>query len=46
MAIAEMSRMTLVALLSDKEKVYDALQKTGAAQIKTQTEKELSLIHI
>lgn len=40
MAIAEMSRMTLVALLSDKEKVYDALQKTGAAQIKTQTEKE------
>ena len=40
MAIAEMSRMTLVALLSDKEKVYDALQKTGAAQIKTQEERE------
>lgn len=42
MAIAEMSSMTLVALLSDKEKIYDALQKTGAAQIKSQTEKEFA----
>ena len=40
MAIAEMSKCTLVALKSDKDKVYDALQRTGAAQIKTQEERE------
>ena len=41
MAIAEMSKCTLVALKSDKDKVYDALQRTGAAQIKTQEEREI-----
>lgn len=40
MAIAEMSALSLVALLSDKDKVYDALVATGAAQIKTQEERE------
>ena len=40
MAIAEMSALSLVALLSDKDKVYDALVATGAAQIKTQEEHE------
>ncbi len=43
MAIAEMSRLSVVALLSDKDKIYDALQKTGAAQIKSQTEKEYAV---
>lgn len=41
MAIAEMSRLSVVALLSDKDKIYDALQKTGAAQIKSQTERSM-----
>lgn len=35
-----MSALSLVALLSDKDKVYDALVATGAAQIKTQEERE------
>ena len=43
MAIAEMSKCTLVALKSDKDKVYDALQRTGAAQIKTQEEREYTV---
>lgn len=43
MAIAEMSRLSVVALLSDKDKIYDALQKTGAAQIKSQAEKEYAV---
>ena len=41
MAIAEMSALSLVALLSDKDKVYDALVATGAAQIKTQDRKSV-----
>ena len=34
MAIAEMSTMTVVLAAADKEKLLDALQKTGAAQLK------------
>ena len=34
MAIAEMSTMTVIIPSADKEKLLDALQKTGAAQLK------------
>ena len=34
MAIAEMSTMTVVLAAADNEKLLDALQKTGAAQLK------------
>ena len=40
MAIAEMSRMTLVGLKSDE--ILDALQRTGAAQITPSEEYELA----
>ena len=43
MAIAEMSSLSLVALLSDKDKIYDALAKTNAAQIKTQEQREYTV---
>ena len=42
MAIAEMSRMTLVGLKSDKNEILDALQRTGAAQITPSEEYELA----
>lgn len=40
MAIAEMSTMTVVLAAADKEKLLDALQKTGAAQLKKTRELE------
>ena len=43
MAIAEMSRLSLVALLSDKDKIYDALAQTNAVQIKTQEQREYTV---
>lgn len=41
MAIAEMSRLTLVAMKSDKDKILETLQRTGAVQITEFVETEM-----
>ena len=41
MAIAEMSRLTLVAMKSDKDKILETLQRTGAVQITESAETEM-----
>ena len=41
MAIAEMSRLTLVAMKSDKDKILETLQRTGAVQITESVETEM-----
>ena len=41
MAIAEMSRLTLVAVKSDKEKILQTLQRPGAVQITDSVETEM-----
>ena len=42
MAIAEMSRLTLVGLKSDKNAILEALQRTGAVQITCTDDYELA----
>ena len=38
MAIVTMKRMTLLAMQADKDKIYDALVRTNAVQLKRSTE--------
>lgn len=40
MAIAEMSKLNLIAMSYERDKILNALHRTGATEIKTQAEKE------
>ena len=43
MAVAEMRKLNLVAMSYDKDRILNALQRTGAAEIKSAEEKENTL---